>query len=100
MSALVGRAVADIYLDACYTDIVSANVSRAAERRRTWTGGVARSPSEMDRISTDFWLAMSPEERIGSVFELWDEQMRLQDPEHEPSARLQRAVGGVRPRRG
>jgi hypothetical protein len=52
----------------------------------------------MDAISTDFWLAMSPKERLGCVFDLWNEQMRLQDPEHEPSARLQRAVGGVRPR--
>jgi hypothetical protein len=74
--------------------------SRAAERRRTWAGGVARSSSEMDSLSTEFWLGMSPEDRIGCVFDMWDEQMLLHDPEHEPSARLQRAVGGVRPRRG
>jgi hypothetical protein len=41
---------------------------------------------------------MTPEERIAAVFEMWDEQQRLQDPNHEPSVRLQRAVGGVRPR--
>jgi hypothetical protein len=54
----------------------------------------------MDQISAEFWLAMSPAERIGCVFDMWDEQMRVQDPEHEPSVRLQRAVGGVRARRG
>ena len=30
---------------------------------------------------------------------MWDEQMRLQDPQYEAASRLQRAVGGVRPRR-
>jgi hypothetical protein len=53
----------------------------------------------MDSVSSDFWLVMSPEERIGCVFDLWDEQMSLQNPRHEASQRLQRAVGGVRPRR-
>ena len=45
--------------------------SRAAERLRTWGGGVARSRSEMDQISAEFWLAMSPAERIGCVFDMW-----------------------------
>jgi hypothetical protein len=38
--------------------------------------------------STDFWLAMSPEDRIGCVFEMWDEQTQLQDlqdVQHEAS---------------
>jgi hypothetical protein len=80
--------------------LVSRPNARAEERRRTWTGGVARNRSEMESASTDFWLAMTPEDRIACVFEMWDEQMRLQDPEHEPSQRLQRATGGVRPRKG
>lgn len=50
--------------------------ARAAERRATWTGGVARSASEMDAVSTDFWLAMTAADRIGCVFDMWDEQMR------------------------
>jgi hypothetical protein len=54
----------------------------------------------MESVSIDFWLAMTPEDRIGCVFDMWDEQMRLKDPEHEASERLERAIGGVRPRRG
>jgi hypothetical protein len=79
---------------------VSGPNSRAEERRRTWTGGVARSHSDMESVSIDFWLAVTPEDRIGCVFDMWDEQMRLKDPEHEASERLERAIGGVRPRRG
>lgn len=74
--------------------------ARAERRRREWTGGVARSAAEMEEVSLDWWLSMTPEERIGCVFEMWDEQMRLKDPHHEASVRLQRDVGGVRPRRG
>jgi hypothetical protein len=80
--------------------LVSSFDPRAEVRRRTWTGGVARSYKEMDSVSTDFWLAMTPEERIGCVFDLWDEQTPTQDPEHEASGRLQRATGGVRSRWG
>jgi hypothetical protein len=74
--------------------------SRAEERRRTWTGGVAADHSEMESVSSDFWLSMTPEDRMGCVFEMYDEQVRIQDPKHEASERLQRAIGGVRPRRG
>jgi hypothetical protein len=74
--------------------------ARAEQRRRTWKGGVARSVVEMEEVDLDWWLAVPPERRIGYVFDLWDEQMALKDPRHEPSERLQRAIGGVRPRRG
>jgi hypothetical protein len=72
--------------------------SRAEARRRTWTGGIVRSHAEMDEVSAEFWSKMTGEERLGCVFDMWDEQMTLQDPGHEATARLQRAVGGVRPR--
>jgi hypothetical protein len=74
--------------------------ARAERRRREWTGGVARSAAEMEEVSLDWWLAMAPEERLGCVFDMWDEQMRIEDPNHEATGRLQRAVGGVRPRGG
>jgi hypothetical protein len=70
----------------------------AERRRREWTGGVARSFAEMEEVDLDFWLRMTPEQRIGCVFEMWDEQMAFKDPRHEATSRLQRAVGGVRPR--
>jgi hypothetical protein len=47
---------------------------RAEARRRTWKGGVAAGHAELERISVDFWLAQSGEQRIGAVFDLWDEQ--------------------------
>jgi hypothetical protein len=80
--------------------IVSDSYDRAEERRRTWTGGVARTHSEMESVSTDFWLAMTPEDRIGCVFDMYDEQTPGQVSDHEAAQRLQRTIGGVRPRRG
>jgi hypothetical protein len=74
--------------------------ARAERRHREWTGGVARSFAEMEEVDLDWWERVPPEQRIGYVFDLWDEQKALEDPRHEPSERLQRAVGGVRPRRG
>ena len=59
---------------------------------------MAKSFDEIDEIDLEAWLAIDPEERLGMVFELWDEQMSLKDPAHEHAARLQRSVGGVRPR--
>jgi len=73
--------------------------SRAEWRREHWTGGVAKT-TEMGDVDLAFWLSMSPEERLGAVFDMWDEQMSLKDPAHEASSRLQRSVGGVRKRGG
>jgi hypothetical protein len=72
---------------------------RAEHRRKHWTGGVA-SRDEMDEVDLEWWLAQPPEERLASVFDMWDEQMSLKDPRHEAASRLQRSVGGVRPRGG
>jgi hypothetical protein len=72
--------------------------TRANRRRREWTGGLAKSFEELDEIDLDAWLAIEPAKRLAMVFDLWDEQMSLKDPQHEPAARLQRSVGGVRPR--
>jgi hypothetical protein len=54
----------------------------------------------MESISVEWWLAMTPEERIGCVFDMWEEQMQLKDPSYEAPSRLQRSVGGVRAREG
>ena len=74
--------------------------ARAARRRREWTGGVAESFAAMEEADLDFWQRMTPEERMGCVFEMWVEQSAPEEPGHEAPRRLQRSVGGTRPRRG
>ena len=73
---------------------------RVRVRQAAWSGGVARCGPELDAANAAFWQAVSPDERLGYVFDMWTEQMSLKDPAYEAPARLQRSVGGVRPRRG
>ena len=84
---------------ACYPSMTMDARARAEWRRTHWTGGVAKGRDEIDAKDLAFWLSQPAEERIASVFDMWDEQLRLQDPDHEASSRLQRSVGGVRARR-
>ena len=72
---------------------------RAERRRRTWSGGVAHSFAEMDEIDLQFWLRATPAERVRAVTEL---ALTIFEPRtNDGSApRLQRSVGGVRPRKG
>jgi hypothetical protein len=72
---------------------------RAAWRRKHWKGGVAKLDA-MEDVDLDWWLTMTPDERLSSVFEMYDEQMALKEPGYEAPSRLPRSVGGVRPRRG
>jgi hypothetical protein len=76
-----------------------ARAQRAEERRRTWRGGVARSFEEMDDIDLDFWLAMSPEDRLRAMWSVVEDVLALQG-ENGPPPRLQRSVGGIRARKG
>jgi len=76
------------------------HAARIAHRRATWTGGVAKDAVEMESVSTEWWLTMTPEERIGCVFDMWAEQGGEGDVADEAASRLSRAVGGVRPRKG
>jgi len=43
---------------------MSSKEERAELRRRTWTGGVASSFAEMERVDRAFWLSMSPADRL------------------------------------
>lgn len=56
---------------------------------------------ELAALDLDGWLLVPPAERLGMVFDMWFEQARTTEPKdiHEAAARLQRSVGGVRPRR-
>ena len=72
---------------------------RAERRRRTWTGGVARSFDEAEQMDLAFWQSMTPVERIRATTELIFE-MPWEEGRVGPSDRLQRAVGGVRPLKG
>ena len=71
--------------------------ARAAERRRTWTGGVAKSFAEMEQADLEFWRAATPGERIRAVTLLIEEMCALRG-ERGPGPRLQRSVGGTRKR--
>ena len=81
-------------------DETAARAARAEIRRARWTGSVVRRGPDLDKAEADFWRAVPPEERLGYVFDMWNEEMTLKDPTYEAPARLQRSVGGVRPRRG
>ncbi len=71
---------------------------RAEARRRSWKGGVAKSFDEMERVDLDFWLSMSPRERLEMMWSLVEDSLALEGHDG-PAPRLQRSVGGVRPRR-
>jgi hypothetical protein len=70
--------------------------TRAARRRAEWTGGKASSFEALERLDLDAWVAIPGSEKLGMVFEMWFEQSREATDEATP--RLQRSVGGVRPR--
>jgi len=74
-----------------------AREKRAEERRRTWRGGVARSFDEMAEVDLEFWLAMTPEDRLRAMWSLVEDQLALQG-QNGPPPRLQRSVGGIRTR--
>ena len=74
--------------------------AHARARRTEWSGGVVRRGPELDAANSAFWQAVSADKRLGYVFDMCAEQMSLKDPAYEAPARLQRSVGGVRPRRG
>lgn len=73
--------------------------ARAELRRRTWSGGVAHGFEEAERMDLEFWMAATPGERIRGVTQLIDDVRWMQN-DAGPTPRLQRAVGGVRPRKG
>lgn len=73
--------------------------ARAAARRARWTGGVARSFDEMEERDLDFWLSMSPAQRVAAMWSIVEDSLALEG-HRGPSPRLQRSVGGVRPRKG
>jgi hypothetical protein len=77
----------------------AARAERAERRRRDWVGGVARGFAEMEERDLEFWLAATPAERLRGVTQLIFE-MAAVGGEGGSGARLERAVGGVRPRRG
>ncbi len=84
----------------CYTyPVDEANkLARAAARRSTWTGGVAKV-SDMAEVDRAFWSEMSPVARLQSIWSIVEDSLALSG-DHGPTPRLQRAVGGVRRRKG
>ena len=73
--------------------------ARAAERRRTWQGGVAKSFAEAEEQDLAFWMSATPQERVRGLTELVAQMFAMEEDVGSP-ARLQRAVGGVRSQPG
>ncbi len=73
--------------------------ARAAARRARWQGGVARSFEEMDAADLDFWLSMTPAQRVAAMWSIVEDSLALEG-HRGPAPRLQRSVGGVRSLRG
>jgi hypothetical protein len=72
---------------------------RRARRASTWRGGVTKSFAEMEEADWEFWQAMTPEARLRSIWSIVEETLALQGHDG-PTPRLQRSIGGVRPRKG
>jgi hypothetical protein len=72
---------------------------RAEQRRRTWSGGVAQSFEELDRLDLDGWLALAAADRVRFVWSLVEDSLSLRG-QNGPTPRLLRSTGGVRPLRG
>ena len=83
----------------CYSRGAASRDERATLRRATWSGGVVRSFAEAEEMDLEFWLAATPQERLRAVTQL-NNEMRLMEGASGPPPRLQRDVGGTRPRRG
>jgi hypothetical protein len=66
--------------------------ARAAHRRSTWEGGVAKL-GDMDAVDDEFWGAMLPADRFIAVWEASREQYGI---DTEASGGLRGSVGGVR----
>ena len=80
-------------------DDAAARSERANQRRKSWVGGVAHSFAEMEERDLELWMAATPGGRVRGVTQLLHE-MLIPGGACGSGARLQRAVGGVRPLRG
>jgi hypothetical protein len=70
---------------------------RAEQRRRQWVGGVAHGFAEAEAMDIAFWASASPAERVRGVT-LLTAELRWTEGDDGSAPRLQRTVGGVRPR--
>jgi hypothetical protein len=66
--------------------------ARAAERRGTWQGGIAKL-ADMEAVDDEFWGAMLPADRFIAV---WEASRELYGIDTEASGGLRGSVGGVR----
>lgn len=83
----------------CYAGAVTTPEQRAERRRQTWQGGSAASFAEMDERDLEFWLSMSPAERLKAMWGLVEDSLAFTE-QRGPTPRLQRLAGGARPLRG
>jgi hypothetical protein len=67
---------------------------RAAARRASWRGGVARSFEELEARGLQFWQEASPAARLDAMWQLIVEAWELKG-KHGPPPGLQGSVVGV-----
>jgi hypothetical protein len=73
--------------------------ARAAKRRATWSGGVARGFVEAEEADLAFWRSATVEQRLQGLLELLAAS-GLQTEHDAVERRHSRLVGGVRALRG
>ena len=78
---------------------MSAAEQRKQARLATWEGGVATSFEELESMDASQWRSVPAVERLKAIWSLVEDSLALRG-EHGPTPRLQRLVGGVRPRKG
>lgn len=79
------------------TDDQLAREARAARRRATWSGGIARSFEDLEAIDLEAWKQVSGADRVLAIWPLTLEAITLGGHDGPPP-RLQRSSGGIRRR--
>jgi hypothetical protein len=67
---------------------------RAAARRASWTGGVARSFDELEASGVEFWAEASPSAKLTAMLQLLTDAWVIEG-KNGPPPRFQGSVVGV-----
>jgi hypothetical protein len=67
---------------------------RAAARRATWSGGVARSFDDLESIGAEFWAEASPAAKLTAMLQMLTDAWMIEG-KNGPPPRFQGSVVGV-----
>jgi hypothetical protein len=82
-------------LHVCYAEGVDDGFeARAAARRATWSGGVARTLEELDAAGQEFWARATPGQKLTAMLEMLTDAWVLEG-KHGPAPRFQGSIVGV-----